>query len=288
MTKAFLIALMRQMSVVPLLPFSVKLSLAQRYRHLRFFLPSGEQFVYDAYLDRFKVNIDTTYPIEVEMATGHYDLTTSAIIRQFVHQKDTVIDVGANVGALTLLMASVASSGRVLAIEPGPSTFTRLKDNLELNPQLKAIVQIFSLGLADKAGELFWQEDPNVPGNAGLLNEGGFRVSVKTLDQFAEEQRLKRLDFVKIDVEGMEYEVICGGLEAIARFRPVLYYETLESFRQHRGFDIYNAIFDQLCQMNYRQFYVLPDGKLSEAKDLTTLKSPNTLAVPAEKCSGRF
>ena len=277
------IQMMRQMSTLPLLPFATRLALAQRFRELRFFLPAGKQFIYDHYLGILKVNIDTTYPIEVEMATGTYDLTTSAIIRRFVRADHVVMDIGANVGALTLLMATLAHRGKVIAIEPGPTTFARLKANIDLNPHLRSQVDVYAIGMADQPGDLFWQEDANVPGNAGLLSRSGKRVSVDTLDQFVQNQALQRLDFVKIDVEGMEYEVIKGGLDAITRFRPILYYETLESFRQHRGFDVYNRIFDLLHSLDYRQCYVTANGGFSQVHSLDVLRSPNTLAMPVER-----
>lgn len=263
--------------------FDTMLVWSQKHRELRFLLPPGKQFVYDQYLDNLKVNIDTTYPIEVEMATGRYDLKTSAIIQKFVSADDTVLDIGANVGALTLLMATVAHQGHVIAIEPGPNTFARLQANLDLNPILSKKVNIYQLGIADKPGVLYWQEDANVPGNAGLFSHDGLAVKVKSLDQFVNQLSLNRLDFLKIDVEGMEYEVITGGLEVLSTFRPIIYYETLESFRINRGFDIYNQIFDILKQLNYRQFAIAQNAHIQEIPNLDKLRSPNTLAIPSEK-----
>lgn len=286
--KESVIRAMRQMSTLPIVPFTAKLALAQRFRELRFFLPPHHQFVYDHYLGNLKVNIDTTYPIEVEMATGSYDRKTSAILRRLIQADDVVIDIGANVGALTLLLATLVPQGKVIAIEPGPTTFARLTANVALNPALQTRVDTYAIGLADQPGELFWQEDANVPGNAGLLASEGKRVSVNTLDQFVQARALQRLDFVKIDVEGMEYEVIKGGKSAIAQFRPILYYETLESFRQIRGFDLYNQIFELLESLNYRQYSVAAKGQIAAVPNLNILHSPNTLAIPAEKLDGEF
>ena len=263
--------------------FDSMLAWSQKYRELRFLLPAGKQFVYDQYLGQFKVNIDTTYPIEVEMATGRYDLKTSAVLQKFITSDATVLDNGANVGALTLVMASLAPQGRVMAIEPGPSTFARLQANVELNPQLDKIVATYQLGIADQPGTLYWQEDANVPGNAGLLSQAGVKVKVESLDNFVPQLALDRLDFIKIDVEGMEYEVIKGGLDTIAKYRPILYYETLESFRSHRGFDIYNQIFQLLQDLGYRQFAIAPNARTIEVSNLDNLLSPNTLAMPAEQ-----
>jgi FkbM family methyltransferase len=206
--------------------FDTLLAWSQKYRELRFLLPAGKQFVYDQYLGKFQVNIDTTFPIEAEMATGRYDLKTSAVLQKCITADATVLDIGANVGALTLLMASLTPQGRVVAIEPGPSTFARLQANVELNSQLSKRVDIYQLGIADQPGVLYWQEDANVPGNAGLLSQEGVEVKVEALDDFIPQLALDRLDFIKIDVEGMEYEVIKGGLDTIAQYRPILYYET--------------------------------------------------------------
>ncbi len=274
---------MRKMSPLTAPFFDTMLAWSQKIRELRFLLPPGKQFVYDRYLGQFKVNIDTTFPIEVEMATGRYDLKTSAVLQQFITPADTVLDIGANVGALTLLMASLTPQGRVIAIEPGPSTFARLKANVDLNPTLQKAVDIYQLGIADKPGMLYWQEDANVPGNAGLLNQNGVEVKVEALDDFVSQSSLERLDFIKIDVEGMEFEVIKGGLKTIAQYRPILYYETLESFRVNRGFDIYNQIFKLLQDLGYRQFAIAPNARTIEVQNLDELLSPNTLAIPSEK-----
>lgn len=274
---------MRKVSPLTTPFFDTILSWSQKRRELRFLLPEGKQFVYDRYLGKFKVNIDTTFPIEVEMATGSYDLKTTAVIQKFVAPEDTVLDIGANVGALTLLMANVAHKGHVIAIEPGPTTFARLQANLDLNPELHKRVDIYQLGIADQPGLLYWQEDANVPGNAGLLSQDGLAVKVESLDQLIEQCLLERLDFVKIDVEGMEYEVINGGLHTLSKFRPILYYETLESFRVNRGFDLYNKIFNELKQLGYRQFAIAQQGQIVEIQNLDKLTSPNTLAIPSDK-----
>jgi len=281
--KEAVIASMRTVSPLTQPFFKTMLAISQKYRELRFLLPAGQRFIYNQYLGQFQVNIDTTYPIEVEMATGRYDLKTSAVIQKFVSSEDTVMDIGANVGALTLLMAQVADCGQVIALEPGVSTFQRLKANVELNPSQQHRIDIYQLGLADQPGTLYWQEDANVPGNAGLLNADGIAVPVESLDQFAQKLGLTRLNFIKIDVEGMEWEVIKGGTATIAHFRPILYYETLEGFRQQRGFDCYNRIFETLRALDYRQFAIAKQGQFVEVSNLDSLASPNTLAMPAEK-----
>lgn len=275
--------LMGRLGRLPWPPFSWKVFLAQRHRGFRFLIPPGREFVYPKYLGHLSVCVNTRYPIEVEMATGTYDPRTSAIIRRFVGAEDVVMDVGANVGALTLLMATVAPQGKVVAIEPGAVTCSRLRQNLVLNPPLKDTVEVLQIGLADQAGELFWEEDPNVQGNAGLLGATGEAVEVRTLDGVLQDLGIHRLDFLKIDVEGMEYEVLQGALASIQQYRPLIYYETLESFREIRGFDLYGHIYKLLSSLNYQHFCVRSQGEISAVRDLKKITSPNTLAIPQEK-----
>ncbi|CAD5373366.1 FkbM family methyltransferase [Rubrivivax sp. A210] len=268
------------------LPSSLSILLAAQSRHFRHFAQPGTTFVFGRYLGKLSVLIDTVYPIELEMLTGRYDRDSSSLIERLL-QKDWInIDVGANVGALTLLMATMAPEGRVIAIEPGPSTCARLRQNLALNGAIASLVDVFQVGVSNVPGVLFWGEDENNKGNAGLLGKEGTAVEVTTIDEIVQRLELKRVDFVKIDVEGMEYEVIAGSLRSIEKFRPIFYYETLEAFRSLRGFDLYGKVYALLNDAGYRHFAVMSGTTLEAIDGLDHLKSSNVLAVPVEKTSG--
>src|SRR5205814_592940 len=120
-------------------------------------------------------------------------------------KSDVCIDVGANVGALSLVIASlVESQGRVFAFEPGPELFVKLQDNLALNPDIRDRVMTYQCGLSDEDGELRWEEDALNRGNAFLSKtKGDIVVPVRQLDNIPELQAAN-VRFIKIDVEGME------------------------------------------------------------------------------------
>jgi FkbM family methyltransferase len=268
-----------------ILPISLALFLAGKDRRLRYLLPPNEEIEFSRYLGDIRVSANTIYPVELEMLTGQYDRLSCSIIRRFLTEDAFAVDVGANVGPLTLLMAKIVRSGKVIAIEPGPPICERLKRNLRLNPDLEKNVRVFQVGLADKAGSLMWSEDQNNRGNAGLLDSVGSPVEVVTLDSIIASIGTERLDFIKIDVEGMEYEVIIGASDSIRKYRPIIYYETLEPFRAFRGFDIYGEIYNRLHELGYEHYFVLAKGKLVKADSLDVLQSANTLAIPREKAS---
>jgi FkbM family methyltransferase len=166
----------------------------------------------------------------------------------------------------------------VLAFEPGPPYLQKLRVNLELNPALKKVVTVENMGLSDKDGSLFWMADPSHPYNAGLMATDGVSVPVATIDGYVRERDLQTLDFIKIDVESMELEVLRGSREALARFRPVVLFETMEWAREARGFDIFKEIEEMLSRLDYGIHDLTADGTLLEVSSRSL--PLNTLAIP--------
>ncbi len=230
------------------------------------------------YLGEFTVMVSTLYPIEREMLSGTYDRMTTTIIRRYLKTGDVCADIGANVGALSLAMAQqTGPTGTVYAFEPGPMLYERLQTNISLN-RLRCIVPI-QQGLSDRRGILQWAEDMDNRGNACLQGTSGIPVPVQTLDEFCQERGILRLDFIKVDVEGMELEVFNGASWVMSTIRPVLYFETHPGFLAHLGPDAFHKIERLLKQARYALYKVSPDGSAithTTADDL----SLNTLALP--------
>jgi len=157
--------------------------------------------------------VKTLYGIELDVLKGTYEPDVIAVIRDHVRPGMTAIDVGANVGATAVALADqVGSTGKVFAFEPGPTTFARLLRNVDLNPSLSGIIHPINEGCAEKPGELVYHELANARGNAILGDldprfgaHASHRVAVTTIDEFVESNRIRKIDFVKIDVEWMVY-----------------------------------------------------------------------------------
>jgi FkbM family methyltransferase len=138
-----------------------------------------------------------------------------------ISEGDTVIDVGANIGLITIPVAQkVGAGGHVLSFEPQPRMFELLKENVEQN---NLAVELHQLGLGEsfgKAGlpEIDYDGENNFGGVALLT---GNAVKVATLDSF----NLEACRLIKIDVEGMEADVLKGARQTIERFKPLLYVE---------------------------------------------------------------
>jgi FkbM family methyltransferase len=144
--------------------------------------------------------------------------------REHLHQGDVAVDVGANVGVLTFLAASiVGDSGRVIAVEPNPDNLQLLYRGIVLNgfrnvevlPHAASNVRtVFSLTGGTSNTHLIGARAPQ---------EGGHFVQSIVLDDAL--GHLPRLDFVKMDIEGHEPQALEGFARMILRHRPVLLVE---------------------------------------------------------------
>lgn len=132
---------------------------------------------------------------------------------------DVVFDVGAYVGDTALWFSrSVGHRGKVYAFEPEPENFKKLKLNLERN-RTQNIVPL-QLALSDDEGEMIISGGG---GGATVANDvNGIPVMVTTIDKFVEDNNITRVDFIKMDVEGHELNVLKGAAETIKTFKPSL------------------------------------------------------------------
>lgn len=154
-----------------------------------------------------------------------------------------ICDIGANIGGKSFAYALwTQGGGQVFSFEPFGATYEFLRRNMEDNGFTH--VATFNLGLSDSQGELYiGQPAPHQHQRYGgpLIEAGLFSVHAAhpdetgalagetrpftTLDAFAEEHGLAALDFVKIDVEGHEWQVLNGGLDTLRRFGPAVQME---------------------------------------------------------------
>ncbi|MGA2990554.1 MAG: FkbM family methyltransferase [Candidatus Korobacteraceae bacterium] len=248
-----------------LCPASLRAHLLETRPNLRKAAPAGMRFLFPSYLGDISVHIDTTYKVERIMWTGEYEAPLIRFLQ--THSTDGWIcfDVGANVGAVALALAKYAGdSGKVFAFEPGPPNMLRLQGNLSLNRNLLARTEALACGVADRPGEFWWAEEPGNPGNALLSDKGTHKVQVMTLDAFIGSRQFDRVDFVKIDVEGMEFQVMRGATELLRRFRPIMYFETLSRYVSSGKSATFADIQQLLAgEFGYRLYRISSSGQLS-------------------------
>ena len=163
---------------------------------------------------------------------GGFELATVRAYRRLVGSGSTVLDIGANMGAHTVRFAQlVGPSGRVYAFEPTEFAYAKLMRNLDLNPGLAGRVTANQMMLVDRPDskppkhlyaswplETKERVHPNHLGRAMTTDH----ATATTLDSYVERENLQKVDFIKLDVDGYECQVLRGARKTLERFRPVI------------------------------------------------------------------
>ena len=131
----------------------------------------------------------------------------------------TVVDVGGNIGLTAVLTGALAPNGRGYFFEPDPKNYRHLKRTIEANKFSHLTAFPFAMGAED--GELLLNMASASSHADNVNSPNAVRVRMRSLDSWAAEHHLEKLDFLKIDVEGYELNVLRGAVETIKRHRPV-------------------------------------------------------------------
>ena len=182
---------------------------------------------------------------------GEFSEGELELFRQLVRPDQVVLDIGANIGTHTVAFAQmVEPAGVVYAFEPQRVLYQMLCGNVALNALTN--VHAWQAAVGRRAGSVSVPVlDYGASGNFGAVSlraqAAGESVSLLAIDQ---------LDFtachlIKIDVEGMEADVLAGAEQTLRRHRPMLY---LENDRQDKS----AALIEQLFGLDYRLYWHLP------------------------------
>jgi len=128
-----------------------------------------------------------------------------------IQNNDVVLDIGAHIGVFSILASMYAKNGKVYSFEPTPESFDLLKQNIKLN-KAENIVPI-NKAVSDKNGEKeFYISSKNQGGNALFPSKESeinkIIVQTTSLNKFIKENKISQIDFLKIDCEGGEYEIL--------------------------------------------------------------------------------
>ncbi|HZH68488.1 MAG TPA: FkbM family methyltransferase [Chitinophagales bacterium] len=139
---------------------------------------------------------------------------------------EVIFDVGANIGAYSKLLRSYFPKARILAFEPHPNTFSRLQENTR-EQQIQAVN--IGIGAQQQLVQLFDYEGHEGSSHASLNKKvfsemydtdfQSFEVNINTIDQYCLENKIEQISLLKIDVEGLEMDVLKGAKDMIEQER---------------------------------------------------------------------
>ncbi len=189
-----------------------------------------------------------------------YDLPTQLVMRHALCPGDVFVDIGANIGMMTLLGARlVGPRGHVHAFEPNPQALERLNGSVAMNG-LKTSVSVHPVALSDAPGRLTLSVVTehtgmgtlaDIPPDQQALVSRRHEVAVSTGDdQLAD---CPRLDAIKVDVEGFECQVFDGMQRTLSRHRPWIVAEVVREHLERAGTSE-ARLFELLGSLGYEPF----------------------------------
>ena len=172
------------------------------------------------------------------IVSGCYDRPLHRFLAGYVKRGMIVLDVGANIGEVTIHMSKLTGpEGRVYAFEPAPTIVQRLRENVALNA-LEGVVRISEAALSAETGESLFSFagiDMENQGMGSLVNRANDVVSKEVvvntlkLDDFVSREGLKNIALAKVDIQGGEIGFLEGGARTLQEFSPDLVMEVSPS-----------------------------------------------------------
>lgn len=171
------------------------------------------------------------FPQNLDYLRGHSEIPVQEALARYLKAGDVFYDIGANMGFFSLISSRlVGPGGQVCAFEPVSENADAVRENFGLNQLDRSRLFEVAVGRTSGKAELLlteWDGGSTLSSSSIRPSEPVSRrtVSVVALDDFIPAEKLPLPNFVKIDVEGVELEVIQGMARTIAEARPILLYE---------------------------------------------------------------
>lgn len=228
---------------------------------------------------------DTKFTLKVNTAEVHGYLLymkrqiepiVGYVMRHLVQSNRVVLDVGANIGYYTVLAATACPTCQVWSFEPTPLTFAILCENIQANQLQNAIAHQCAIGESKAILKLNAYGDqalnsisPSIDTPHPFFPQGPIQVldvPCITIDHFIDENRIKRVDIIKFDIEGYEYFALKGAERLLSQpDAPILICEVSPVWLNRFGLTV-SQVISYVTSFDYRCFEMTRYGLLERTK----------------------
>jgi FkbM family methyltransferase len=225
--------------------------------------------------------------LDYALSSDGFEVSECSLLSRLLGPGMTVVDVGAHHGLYSMLSSKrVGPKGRVFAFEPSPRERARLEKHLLANRCRNVSVHPFALGSKTGSEDLFLVDGAEdycnslrPPAVAALTSK--IRVEVASLDAFLEHAGIHHVDFLKLDVEGAELDVLKGAARTLGENpKPILLVEVFDLRTRAWGYKA-NEIVRFLYKAGYEWFRISDDETLEAVSPDLDVYDANLLAVPS-------
>ncbi len=194
-----------------------------------------------------------------------------------VNERDVVLDVGTNIGETLFHFAQLAgANGFVYGFEPDNSNFANVQKNISLNDFRN--IEVFNIGVSDKRETLkLYRVDSHNLGMNRILNEAEAAkyadfttIETDSLDRIVLENKIEKVDLIKIDIEGYEMHALRGARQLLETFKPRLFIEIGYARLLNLGTSPAELI-SYLMKFGYKVFHAETEEEITDEYDFSPL-----------------
>lgn len=200
-----------------------------------------------------------------------YEQQDSDMLYRLVKDGDTIFDIGTNIGWYSIHLSKKLPNSKIYSFEPIPETFNQLKSNCEINNSTNIILNNFPF--SDKIQNLTFYYSPSITGASSSVNitenENMIELNctTNTIDKYVKDNEIKKIDFIKCDVEGAELLVFKGGFQSIKKYGPIVFTEMLRKWAAKFNYHP-NDIIKFFTEIGYCCYFV-SENKLCLIEEVT-------------------
>lgn len=193
-------------------------------------------------------------------------------VRKFIKPGMIALDIGANYGLYsTAIATNLGESGKLWCFEPTPNTAKALRNTIEKN-NLKKQVEIIEAGLSDHIGTATFYLSPNAELNsltsANETETESLTINLLTLDHCKQEHNWESIDFIKLDAEGEEANILKKATETLEKCSPLIMFEL------KHGNEINHSLIEDFKRLGYDSYYLIPGLNTLAPLDSSTPADP--------------